>query len=56
VGRPGLAGDWMLQFVPSQRSASAPWSDAPTATQSLEEVHSIAFRVLNCAPDGLGVV
>jgi hypothetical protein len=54
VGWPGLGGDSMVQ-LPSQRSASASWSDAPTATHSLEEVQSISFSVLNCAPDGFGV-
>jgi hypothetical protein len=46
---------WMLQVVPSQRSASAPGSDAPTATQSLEEGHAIPLKKLTCAPDGFGV-
>jgi hypothetical protein len=56
VGWPGLGVDRMVHFVPFQRSASAPWSDAPTATQWLEEVQSIPLSTLNCcAPAGFGV-
>jgi hypothetical protein len=45
----------MLQLVPSHRSANEPWSDAPTASQAVDDVHAIPERKLNCAPDGLGV-
>lgn len=54
---PGLAlvgVDWMLQLVPSQRSASEPWSDSPTATQAVDERQLIPDRKLNWAPAGLG--
>ena len=47
--------DRMLQLVPSQCSASEPWSDTPTAMQAVDETHATPARKLNCAPVGLGV-
>jgi hypothetical protein len=46
---------WMVQVLPSQRSASgAPLLD-PTAVHAVAEVHDTPKRLLVVAPLGLGV-
>src|SRR6516162_8086805 len=47
----GLAVAWMLQRVPSHRSASVPAAEPPTAVQAEDDVHVTPDRN---TPAGLG--
>src|SRR5215469_18849650 len=40
----GLGVDWMLQAVPSHRSARVPWSDPPAARQAEGPVQDTPAR------------
>ena len=57
----GFCGDWIVQFVPSQASASVTSVPllpvySPTAMHAELEVHDTALSVLLVAPTGFGVV